>query len=160
MAIQTAYNENIRAAVAGHRADDTPATIISRTVELAAGIDHGGAVARGSEAHFAKAFLTGANHWMGVCVRERNANPSTPDKVARYESAGIMTQGTIWVKANVQVAAGDPVYVIKATGLFSNVVGTGATAAVLIPDAVWDTSTSGAGQLAIVRLGQTRTDGA
>ncbi|MNG38240.1 hypothetical protein D3C84_1258660 [compost metagenome] len=60
-----------------------------------------------------------------------------------------MTKGAIWVTASVQVAAGDPVYFVPATGLWTNV----ASGNVLVAGARFDTSTTGTNQLAQVRLG-------
>lgn len=60
----------------------------------------------------------------------------------------VITKGDIWVTASVAVAAGDPVY-LTAAGAFTNV----ATNNTAINGARWDTSTTAAAQLAVVRLG-------
>jgi hypothetical protein len=69
-------------------------------------------------------------------------------KYEQYENVAVMKKGVIVVQASVAVAVGDPVYYVPATGVLTN-VSTGNT---LIPNATWDTSTSGAG-LAALRLG-------
>jgi uncharacterized hydantoinase/oxoprolinase family protein len=58
-----------------------------------------------------------------------------------------MEEGVIWVMASVAVAVGDPVYYVPATGVLTNV----ATSNTQIANAMWDSSTSGAG-LAKLRL--------
>jgi hypothetical protein len=56
-----------------------------------------------------------------------------------------MKKGVIVVQASVAVAVGDVVHYVPATGVLTNTGGT------LIPGAIWETSTSGAG-LAALRL--------
>lgn len=146
MAVQTTYPDNIAAAIAGLRGTMIPAVLISRTVETEAGIGFGVAVARGTGDNLTKLFGSGDTAVLGITVIDRSVNES--DKYSEYESASIMTKGHVWVTASVAVNDGDPVYVIPATGAFAK---TSASSAVLIPNAVWDTSTTGAG-LALVRM--------
>lgn len=146
MAIQTTYPDNISAAIAGLRGTMTPAALISRTVETAAGAGFGIAMARGTNDNGAKVFGAGDTAILGITVIDRSVN--TADEYSQYESASIMTKGHVWVQASVAVNDGDPVYVIPATGAFAK---TSASSAVLIANAVWDTTTTGAG-LALVRL--------
>src|SRR5690606_7736318 len=158
MAVQTTYSDNQPAAVAGAQATMIPATIISRTVETAA-IGFGVAVAQGTADKGCKAFGSGDTAILGITVLDRSASgltvtsgqvtSHTADKFGVGESARIMTKGDIWVQASVAVDAGDPVYVIPATGAFAKTSG---SSAVQIAGARWDTSTTGAG-LAVVRLG-------
>jgi hypothetical protein len=149
MSVQTTYLDNIPVAVAGQIANMVPATLISRNVEDAAGIGFGLAVAQGTEDYGCKAFGSGDTAILGITVRDRSLDANTPDEYADGDTARIMTKGCIWVTASVAVDAGDPVYVIPATGAFAK---TNASSAVQIAGARWDTSTTGAG-LAIVRLG-------
>lgn len=153
MATQTTYSENQAQAVAGAIASTEPSTLISRTVEDAAGIGFGKIVQQGAGDNGCTADLDtsdiDATSFLGITVRERSTNPATPDKFAQYESARIMRKGVAWVQASLQVAAGDPVYVVRATGALHNASD---AARVLIPNARWETSTSGAG-LAKIRLG-------
>jgi hypothetical protein len=147
MAVQTTFPDNISAAIAGLRGTMIPATLISRTVETVAGIAFGVAVARGTDDNGCKVFGSGDTAILGITVIDRSVN--TADKYSQYESASIMTKGPVWVMASVAVNDGDPVYVIPSTGAFAK---TSASSAVLIANAVWDTTTTGAG-LALVRMG-------
>lgn len=152
MGIQDTYSENIRTAVAGQIANTEPVTLISRTVETVAGIGFGAVVQQGAADDGCKSDLTGmtADTYLGITVRERSVRPETPSLFARYESARIMRKGVLWVMTDGAVAAGNDVTVTLATGG----LGTAAVAAgiVAIPNARWDSSTTGAG-LAKVRLG-------
>lgn len=158
MAVQTTYNETISAARAGQIANEEPVVLISRTVADAAGIEFGKVVqeaaADGSKDGQCTADLDTADmdayKFLGITVRERSVRPETPNKFAQYESARIMRKGVIWVDVAGAVKAGEDVTVTLATG----VLGTAAVAAgiVAIPNARWESSTSGAG-LAKVRLG-------
>lgn len=64
----------------------------------------------------------------------------------------VITQGVVWVPAAVTVAKDDPVYMVLADGTFSNVIGTGATLAVLVNNAKW-VSSAATGVLAKISLG-------
>lgn len=67
------------------------------------------------------------------------------DAFGDRETVGLMSEGAIWVKPTVTVAAGDPVHFTAATGALSN---TGGTA---IADAIYETGAA-AGELARVYL--------
>lgn len=149
MSVQTTYLDNIAAAVAGQIANMVPATLISRTVEDEAGIGFGIAVAQGTADYGCKAFGSGDTAILGITVRDRSLDANDTDTFAEGDNARVMTKGCVWVTASVAVNAGDPVYVIPATGAFAK---TSASSARQIAGARWDTSTTGAG-LAIVRLG-------
>lgn len=146
MAIQTTYPNTISAAIAGLRGTMIPATIISRTVEAAAGAAFGIAMSRGTGDNGAKPFTSGDTAILGITVIDRSVNAA--DKYSQYEGAAIMTKGHVWVTASVAVDDGDPVWVIPATGAFTK---SNASSAVQIPNAVYDT-TAGIGALALVRL--------
>jgi hypothetical protein len=143
MAVQTDYPSTQPAAIAGAQATMVPATLISRNVETAAGIGFGKAVAQGAADKGVIAYA-GTAAFLGIALLDRSAH--TGDLFAKGESARVMTRGDVWVVAAVAVAAGDPV-TLTAAGEFSN---TGGTA---VANARWDTSTTAAGQLAVVRLG-------
>src|SRR5690606_38806077 len=117
--------------------------------EDAAGIGFGVAVAQGTADKGCKAFGSGDTSILGITVRERSIDANDENEFAQYTDARIMTKGVIWVTASVAVDAGDPVYVVPATGAFAK---TSASSAVQIAGARWDTSTSGSG-IAQVRLG-------
>ncbi len=149
MTVQSTYSSTMNAAVAGQIANLIDATLISRTVEDSAGIGFGIAAAQGTEDNECTAFGSGDTAILGITCRERSVDPNTPNKFAQYEAARLITKGPVWVMASVAVNAGDPVYVIPATGAFAK---TSASSAVQIAGARWDTSTTGEA-LAIVRLG-------
>lgn len=100
-----------------------------------------------------------AGKFIGVVVRELNRAYQEGQffgaPVARDMT--VRTAGPIWVRALVAVAKDDPVYLVIGDGTgvnqgrFSNVVGTGPTAAVLIPNAKWVKS-GAAGALAKISL--------
>ena len=158
MAVQTSYPDTQPAAVAGAQATMLPASIISRTVETAA-VGFGKAVAQGTADKGCHAFGSGDTAILGITLLDRSASGQsvtngqvtgrTADSFGVGESARIITKGDVWVQASVAVDAGDPVYVIPATGAFAK---TSASSAVQIAGARWDTSTTTAG-LAVVRLG-------
>lgn len=139
--VQSTY-ENLRAGVPGHISHMVPSTLISRTLESAS-VAFGLAVSQGAGDHGVVTF--DGNDVVGLVVRERSL-PSGQDNVQQNESARIMTKGAMSVESAVAVAAGDPVHA-TAGGALSN------TGGVAIANARWETSTTGAGQTAVVRLG-------
>jgi hypothetical protein len=141
--VQSTYDDNIRAAVAGMRANEEPCTLISRNVETEAGIGFGVGIMQGTEDK--QCLISDGSTLLGITVRERSVDPATPNLFAENESARIMTSGVIWVLNTGGVAAGDPVHVLAA-GAFSNTGGT------LIENARWDT-TAATATLAQLRLG-------
>ncbi len=155
--VQTTYTETMRPAVAGMIANTEPCTLISRTVADAAGIGFGKvvqeAVANGTKDGQCTGDLNTAAmdafKFLGVTVRERSLRAESPDTFVQYQSARIMRRGVIWVAVTGAVNAGEDVTVTLATG----VLGTAAVAAgiVAIPNARWESSTTGAG-LAKLRL--------
>lgn len=153
-AVQSTYTETMRAAVAGMIANEEPVKLISRNVETAAGIGFGKVVQQGVDVDGCISDLNTsamtAQTYLGVTVRERSVRPETPDLFAQYESARIMREGVIWVPVAVAVAPSDIVTVTLATGVIGKTaVGAGVVA---IPNARWESSTSGAG-IAKLRLG-------
>lgn len=150
MAVQTTYSSTIRAGLPGMIVDMIPKTLISRTVQAAGGLAFGVPVIQGTAEKAGRASTTGdiAAKFVGISVRDRSVKAEA-NQYSQYESARVMTKGSIWVTASVQVAAGDPVYFVPATGVWTNV----ATDNVLVANARFDTSTTGANQIAQVRLG-------
>lgn len=152
MAVQSTYNETMDAARAGMRANMEPVDLISRTVETAAGVGFGKVVQQGTADKGCKSDLSGmtAQTYVGITMRERGVRPETPNAFAQYESALIMRKGVIWVEVAVAVTPADIVTVTLASGVIGKTaVGAGVVA---IPNARWESSTSGAG-LAVLRLG-------
>ena len=150
MAIQSSYSASIRAGLPGMIVDMIPKTLISRTVQAAAGLAFGVPVIQGTADKAGRAPAAGdtAAKFVGISVRDRSVK-AEGNAYSQYESARVMTKGAIWVNASVQVAVGDPVYFVPATGLWTNV----ATDNVLVAGARFDTSTTGINQIAQVRLG-------
>ncbi|PVZ19931.1 MULTISPECIES: DUF2190 family protein [unclassified Pseudomonas] len=149
-AVQTTYTENMRRAVPGQIVDTIPKTLLSRTVEAAAGLGFGVPVIRGANDKGCRPAAAGdtSAKVIGITVRERSLQAEA-DGFKQYDSARVMTKGAVWVQASVTVAAGDPVYFVPATGVWTNV----ATNNVQVTNAVFDTSTTAANQVAQVRLG-------
>ncbi|AZR23491.1 structural cement protein Gp24 [Xanthomonas vasicola] len=147
MALQTNYPDTQPAATVGMPATMIGATDISRTVEDVAGIVFGKAVFQGTKDKGITA--TSNAKFVGITLLDRSATGTTSnaDAFPQYASARVRVKGDIWVAASVAVAAGDPVYLTSA-GVFTNV----ATNNTAITGARWDTSTTAAGQLAVVRL--------
>lgn len=133
MAVQTTYQQYIPAGVAGALDEMIPSTLISRTVETAAGIAFGVPVYRGTGDQGVVATGTAANY-VGFTVLDRSVRVG--DIFSQYESARIITDGSLWVNAPTAVADGAAV-----------VLG-----GVTIPGARWETTTTGTNQLAKVRL--------
>lgn len=151
MATQSTYVANIRAAVAGLRANMEPADITSRTVETT-GIGFGKVVQQGAGDNGCKSDLTGmtAQTFIGITLMDRGTRPETPDVFAPYESARIMRKGSVWVAVGEAVTPASIPTVTLATGVIGDTaVGAGVVA---IPGARYETSTTGAG-LAVLFLG-------
>jgi hypothetical protein len=148
--VQNTYPDNISAFVAGQLADTANKTLLSRTVEPEAGIGFGVAVAQGSNDRGIVAFAgSSASAVLGITVRERSLDANNPNLFAQYEEARVLTEGAIAVTATAAVSAGDAVYVVDATGAFTN----SETNATKIANARWDTSTTAGDQIAVVRIG-------
>jgi hypothetical protein len=145
-AIQTTYLATHAQAFEGMVANSEPCVVISRTVEDVEGIGFGKVAVQGdrddtiTDAEASKAFR-------GITVMDPATISVTVDKYDRYATVPVMTKGVIWVQASVAVSVGQPVYFVPATGVLTNV----STSNTLIPNAIWDSSTSGAA-LAKVRL--------
>ncbi|MFG8133168.1 hypothetical protein ACEOP2_22390 [Pseudomonas aeruginosa] len=148
-AVQTTYSANIRAALPGMLVDESQKTLLSRTVENAAGIGFGVPAIQGTADKAIRPAQAGdtAAGYVGITVRDRSVKAEA-NAYSQYESARIITEGPIWVTASVQVAKRDPVYFVPATGAWTNV----ASGNVQVPNASFDTSTTGANQIAQVRL--------
>lgn len=150
MAIQTTYSANIRAAIAGARANMEPVDLISRTVQDVAGVGFGKIVQQGTLDNGCTADLTGmtAQTFLGITMLDRGTRPETPDKFAQYESARIMRKGVIWVQVGEAVTPASIPTVTLATGVIGDTaVGAGVVA---IPGARFDTSASANGLAQLV----------
>lgn len=141
---QTVYTEYMEAFVEGMVPNSEKNNIISRSVENEEGIGFGIAVIRGTEDKQILPAEEGGS-FLGVTVRD---STQFADIYPQFETAAVITKGTIVVKAGVAVDAGDPVSVLEADGTW----GKAAADSITVAGAVWDTS-AGAGELAVIRLG-------
>ena len=148
MPVQTTYNSQLAPAYEGMIANSEPHRIVSKQVESAAGIGFGKVTVQGTAddqirvSEVTRRFrgLTEASHIGGGLA--------TLDSYEQYQTVPVMVEGVMWVMASVAVNPGDLVYYVPATGVLTNV----ATSNTQIPNAIWESSTTGAG-LAKVRLG-------
>jgi hypothetical protein len=140
--VQSTYADNIDAGYKGAIVNTEPRTLISRTVEAAAGLAFGLAVMQGTEDK--ECVVADGSAFLGVTVRDQSVDPADPDLFAQYSEARIMTKGVIWVLNSGGVSAGDPV-----TTLAAGALGTGSSP--LVDGARWDT-TADDGELAQLRL--------
>ncbi len=141
--VQSTFNAAHARWVEGMVLNSEPCVVVSREVETVAGIGFGKIAQRGTGDHQIKVSAASPKY-LGITVLDPS---KMGDTYAQYDTAAIITKGVIVVQASVAVAAGDDVYFVPATGVFTNV----STSNVQIPNAKWDTSTAGAG-LAAIRL--------
>lgn len=78
--------------------------------------------------------VSGAPHFRGITVRDPSVEPETADTYAQYDPVAIMTKGVVGVVASVAVTAGQKVYFVPATGLWTNV----AAGNIEVPNAMFD----------------------
>lgn len=120
MAVQTTYPETMRPAVAGMKADMTPARILSRVVENGP-LAFGAAAVQGTGDNQVRPSEAG-RALVGVAISDPTVVPlvegANPDAYPTGHVAAIMAEGTVWVAVGEAVAAGDPAYVVPATGAF------------------------------------------
>ena len=162
MAVQTTYSTSHNAADAGMLVDEQLFNTVSKlnkstTVTIPYGY---GVVTDGDDG--AKLPVAGSvlKNFIGIAHRELNRAYTASQvfgAVPQYDFS-VITDGKVWVTASVAVAKDDPVYLIVGDGTgtnqgkFSNVAGTGATAAILITGAKW-VSSAASGALAKISLG-------
>ena len=144
MALQDTYAEAPALGVVGAIADTRHRVLISRTIEGADGdvIAFGVPVAQGDADYGARATTGTDTAVLGIVTRDQ---VEFTEGFAVGRTARVMTTGTIWVNAAVDVSAGDPVNVVVADGTFSN------TGGVEIDGARFEDSAS-AGALVRIRL--------
>ena len=143
--LQTTYRKRLDPFMLGQIPDmRTPGRDISRNCEPAAGIPFGSAVAQGTADRQCRALATGqGTKYLGVAVLDKTTNAS--DRYQQYQAVRVRNEGPVVVRASVTVAAGDPAFVIPATGFFTNVA-TGNT-----PVGMFETS-GAANALVIINL--------
>ena len=111
------YKSQPDVGVAGSIATTENRDIKSRTVEDAAGIAFGLAVAQGANDKGIRAVKTGDTKFVGITALDLSSRDDS--KFLQYESAQILKKGVIWVEVTEDVKAGDDVAVDLATGKFN-----------------------------------------
>ena len=112
-----AYKSQPDVGVAGSIATTENLDIKSRTVEDAAGIAFGLAVAQGANDKGIRAVKAGDTKFVGITALDLSSRDD--GKFLQYESARILKKGVIWVQVTETVNAGDDVAVDLATGKFN-----------------------------------------
>lgn len=112
--LQSSYASEYGKGFAGMIANGETSNRISRTIEDAAGVGFGKAVFRGSGDHGVTG--TPSASLIGITIANYASPPvqSTgvqADSYPQYATAGILTQGVIWVVAGADVTDGAAVYV-------------------------------------------------
>ena len=111
------YKSQPDVGVAGSIATTENRDIKSRTVEDAAGIAFGLAVAQGANDKGIRAVKAGDTKFVGITALDLSSRDDA--KFVQYESASILKKGVIWVEVTEDVKAGDDVAVDLATGKFN-----------------------------------------
>ena len=162
MAVQTTYATSHNAAYAGMLADEQLFNTVSKlnkstTVTVPYGY---GVVTDGDDGAKLPVAASVLKNFVGIAHRELNRAYTASQvfgAVPQYDFS-VITEGVVWVTASVQVAKDDPVYVIVGDGTgtnqgkLTNVIGTGATTAILISNAIW-VSSAASGALAKISIG-------
>ena len=112
-----AYKSQPDVGVAGSIATTENRDVKSRTVEDAAGIAFGLAVAQGVNDKGIRAVTTGDTKFVGITALDLSSRDDA--KFVQYESARILKKGVIWVEVTEDVKAGDDVAVDLTTGKFN-----------------------------------------
>lgn len=112
-----AYKSQPDVGVAGSIATTENCDIKSRTVEDAAGIAFGLAVAQGANDKGIRAVKAGDTKFVGITALDLSSRDD--GKFLQCESARILKKGVIWVQVTETVNAGDDVAVDLATGKFN-----------------------------------------
>jgi hypothetical protein len=142
-AVQTTYNQFIKAAQVGMPGSTAPWAVDNRIAEDPAGtgIGFGLAVCQGTDSDFAATLgaLSG-----GAFLGITRADPTLPnlsatftDKYQNTDNMAVQVAGDIWVAPATNVAAGGLVYFNSTTGALGD---SGISNAVLITGARWMTS--------------------
>lgn len=111
------YKSQPGVGVAGSIATTENRDIKSRTVEDAAGIAFGLAVAQGANDKGIRAVKAGDTKFVGITALDLSSRDD--GKFLQHESARILKKGVIWVEVTEAVKAGDDVAVDLATGKFN-----------------------------------------
>lgn len=145
------YSRDTPAGYPGMIATTEPGWNISMIVETGSGdIPFGRGVIFGTAEDTVK-LPTALGKFAGVAIVDRSLPFANGEAYKPLDQISVRKNGSIWVTALVAVAQGDAVYMTP-TGTFTNV----ATSNQLIENAEWASVTSGANQLARLRLGVTK----
>lgn len=156
MPVQTTYSLYPDQALPGMKADMQDYNTVSKLNKGTAVIPFGRAVfTDGDDGMKLPVAGSTAAQFIGITMRELTraytdvqiAGAGGIGAVPKYDNS-VMTEGVIWVAPAVAVAKDDPVYVLKADGRLTNVVGTDN---LLIPNAKF-VSSAASGALAKVSL--------
>ena len=148
------YNIDPAALQEGQVVDTSPAVIISRTMDAAVGF--GKIVKKGATDRSATPDVSAATpvQLLGITVRSQatGAREATPDTYPAKDTAAIMRQGVIAVKVTDAggVVSGDPVWLKKSDGTFSN-ADAGTAGSISLPGCRWE-STAANGAIARMRV--------
>jgi hypothetical protein len=154
--MQTAYTNAYPRGVMGQIANEEKYNAVSRTVQTTAGLAFGAPAGRGTLDHTCILYAAGGK-FMGIAVKtvapEHRATGAAAitDGYPVNTTAGLMTEGQMYVLVNTAVAAGDAVYWNAASGRYTNV-----NTDVAIPNARFDTTATAAGQIVEISLGNHR----
>ena len=150
--MQTTYPRAMAKGIHGQIASEEKYNGISFSVQTAGGVKFGAPVARGTLDKTCIAYVANGD-FLGLTVLDVSPNPAQPgdaniaDGYPRNATAGIMTEGSIYLTVNGAVAQGDAVYYNAGSGRYTNV-----NTDLAIPNAFFDTSATAAGQIAEVSL--------
>lgn len=147
-------------AYAGMAADGQTSNDVSKLNTGSVNIPFGyGVVSSGDDGAALPTDASTAADFVGIVKRELNRAYTDSEVFGAQvdRDMTVRTAGVIWAVARVAVDKDDPVYLVVGDGTgtnqgqFSNVIGTTATTAVLIPGAKW-VSSADAGALAKISL--------
>ncbi|WP_072389859.1 DUF2190 family protein [Hyphomicrobium sp. CS1GBMeth3] len=141
--VQPNYNAAPDIGYEGQIADMRSYEAVSRICEDAT-LAFGRAVIRGTADNQVK--VGAAGKFVGITMRDITLPAANNDAYKQGNTVAVMTRGTMFAIPGANVADGDAVY-YTATGALTNV----ATDNTLIPNAVWERTTS-SGNLGLIRL--------
>ena len=122
-------------------------TIITGSIETAAGVPFGRGVSYGSLLEVIPAVKLGGDPLVGITIRSQDReNTGVISAYNQFESAGVLRQGLIWLVPKDVVAVNDAVFYDNSDGQFSNAIG------LLFRGAKWMTATAQVGELALLDL--------
>ena len=124
--VQTSYRPQIAKGVAGLVVDEGGYETATRRCDTSAGITFGQAVSDGGDG----TAVLGGDSFLGITCRDVTLNgvsllpladaATAADTFERYRNMPVLTRGRIYVQADCDVAAGDPIYYDHETGMLGN----------------------------------------